>query len=277
MKLTVLMDNNTLIDRYFIAEPAVSYYIEEGSKAILFDVGYSDASLHNAERLGINLRKLDYIVLSHGHSDHTWGMDPLIRLYSEAKLECLDYQAPRLIAHPDVFKSKLLNGEEIGSMLSEDKVAKHFGINYSKEPIWLTDRLVYLGEIERNNSFEGQKPIGIVDDGGMLSDDYIADDTALVYKADDGLVIIVACSHSGICNIIEYARKICGDNRILDVIGGFHLQQPSEHQLTNTLHYFSQLEARNVYACHCTDLQSKIALASASRMKEVGVGLRIQY
>jgi len=42
MQLHVLLDNNTLIDRYFVGEPAVSYLIEEGDLRILFDVGYSD-------------------------------------------------------------------------------------------------------------------------------------------------------------------------------------------------------------------------------------------
>ena len=50
MKLTVLVDNNTLIDRYFYGEPGVSYFIEEEGKRILFDVGYSDIFLQNAQK-----------------------------------------------------------------------------------------------------------------------------------------------------------------------------------------------------------------------------------
>lgn len=72
MKLTVLVDNNTLIDRYFVGEPALSFFIEVGGENILFDTVYSDAFLKNAERMGINLRELDVVVLSHGHVDHTW-------------------------------------------------------------------------------------------------------------------------------------------------------------------------------------------------------------
>jgi 7,8-dihydropterin-6-yl-methyl-4-(beta-D-ribofuranosyl)aminobenzene 5'-phosphate synthase len=185
LKITVLVDNTTFIDRYFVAEPAVSFYIEDSDKLLLFDVGYSDAYIRNAEKMGINLRKLDYVVLSHGHNDHTWGLEPLIRLYSEAKLENLDYRKPMVVAHPDVFQSKLLNGEEIGSMLSDEKVAHHFKPKYSKDPIWLTDKLLFLGEIERNFSFEGQDPIGeVVRNDEEPYDDYILDDSALVYKAE---------------------------------------------------------------------------------------------
>ena len=50
MKLTVLIDNNTLIDRYFLGEPGVSYYIETDGKKILFDTGYSDAFIRNAQK-----------------------------------------------------------------------------------------------------------------------------------------------------------------------------------------------------------------------------------
>ena len=49
MKLTVLVDNNTLIDRYFTGEPGLSFFIEVGDTRILFDVGYSDAFIKNAE------------------------------------------------------------------------------------------------------------------------------------------------------------------------------------------------------------------------------------
>ena len=82
MKLTVLMDNNTLIDRYFLAEPGVSYLVEVDGKRILFDVGYSDAFITNARKLAIDLLDVDFVVLSHAHLDHTWGLIPLIRLYT---------------------------------------------------------------------------------------------------------------------------------------------------------------------------------------------------
>ncbi|HAZ06730.1 MAG TPA: MBL fold metallo-hydrolase, partial [Acetobacterium sp.] len=68
MKLTVLVDNNTYIDQYFLGEPALSFYIEEGSQKILFDTGYSDVLIHNAKKLGVDLNLLDTIVLSHGHN-----------------------------------------------------------------------------------------------------------------------------------------------------------------------------------------------------------------
>ena len=52
MKLTVLVDNNTIIDRYFYAEPGVSYFIECEDRNYLFDTGYSDVFLRNAAKMG---------------------------------------------------------------------------------------------------------------------------------------------------------------------------------------------------------------------------------
>ena len=116
MKLTVLVDNNTLIDQYLLGEPAVSYYIEDEDEKILFDTGYSDVFIHNAEKLHINLADITKIVFSHGHNDHTGGFHFLIDQYDLSHVE--------LLSHPDVFKSKIESGENIGSNLTENTVNK---------------------------------------------------------------------------------------------------------------------------------------------------------
>jgi len=278
MKLTVLVDNNTLIDRYFLAEPGVAYYIEDGDKRILFDVGYSDIFIKNAQKMNIDLLNADYIVISHGHLDHTWGLGPLIKLYTEAGFENINYKKPTLVAHPLTFLSKTIGSSgEIGSLISEEKLARHFNMQLSKTPVWLTDRLVFLGEIERKNNFEAQKPIGKIIKDNFTEDDYLLEDSALVYKTSRGLVIITGCSHAGICNIIEYAKTVCKDDRIIDIIGGFHLLDPSKEQLQSTLDYLKELQPDVVHACHCTDLNSKISLARVANLKKVGIGLTLEY
>jgi len=277
MKLTVLVDNNTYIDRYFIGEPAVSYYIEVDGLKLLFDLGYSDAFIQNAAKLDLNLKLLDYVIFSHGHSDHTWGLDPFIRLLNEAEQESLTYKKPTFLSHPSAFESKLYGSLEIGSILSEEKLKRQFDLRFSKEPVQLTERFYYLGEIEKKNDFEGKEPIGKTYINGSVEDDFILDDTALVYKSSQGLVIISGCSHSGICNIIEYAKKVTGETRIHDVIGGFHLQNPSPEQLQKTVAYFAEIKPDHLHACHCTDLKSKIALSTVGNLHEVGVGLKLHY
>ena len=278
MRLTVLIDNNTLIDRYFLGEPGVSYHLEVDGKTILFDAGYSDAFIRNAVKLSIDLLDLDFVVLSHSHLDHTWGLMPLVCLYTESKFEGQSIKTPTLVTHPLTLASKRLgNLPEIGSLLAEDKLSGHFDLRLTREPLYLTERLVYLGEIQRVYEFEARKPIGKTLEDGAERDDYLFDDSALAYRSADGLVVITGCSHSGICNIVEQARRICGDRRVVDVVGGFHLLEPPAEQLQGTRDYMRSLKPGSVHACHCTDLPSKIELSKVVNLKEVGVGLTLEY
>jgi 7,8-dihydropterin-6-yl-methyl-4-(beta-D-ribofuranosyl)aminobenzene 5'-phosphate synthase len=276
MKLTVLVDNNTYIDRYFLAEPGLSIFIEDQETQVLFDCGYSDIFFHNARKMGIDLLFLDYLIFSHGHQDHTWGVETLIREYNTAVLENQPHKKPTVVAHPKTFKSILFKGVgEIGSVISKEKLGHHFKHCLSSLPIHLTDRLTYLGEIPRKTDFESQNRIGRKE--GENEDDYIPDDTALAYRTDEGLVIITGCSHSGICNIVEHARTICGVDQVIDIIGGLHLLNPPKEQMEGTVNYLKRLELKQLHACHCTDLQSKISLAAAAPLKEVGVSLSLEY
>ena len=278
MKLTVLLDNNTLIDRYFLGEPGLSFLIEADGKRILFDAGYSDAFLRNARKMAQDLTDLDTVVLSHGHLEHCWGLIHLVRLYTEKTFEGGKVQKPTLVAHPAALAPKSC-GElsEIGSLLGEDHLTRHFQLNLSREPVQLSRNLVYLGEIDRVHDFEARQPLGKTGQGNRKKDDYLWDDSALAYRSSRGLVVITGCSHAGICNIVDQARRITGVDRVVDIIGGFHLQDPSADQLQGTLDYLQQLQPESLHACHCTDLGSKIALAGAAELGEVGVGLKLDY
>ena len=273
MKITVLVDNNTLIDQYFLGEPALSLFIEDDDKRILFDCGYSDVFIKNANKLGLDFKNLDYLVFSHNHEDHTWGMKHFIE---KIKIDPMNTR-PVLIAHPTIFRRTYVDGYgDIGMNVSKDKVEKNFDIQLNKVPVHLTDNLIYLGEIPRGNDFEGLIPMGVTKDFND-EPDFMTDDTAMVYKTNKGLVIITGCSHSGICNICEYAKKVCKDGRIVEIIGGLHLQKPEKKQLYGTLKYIEQLKLENLYACHCTDLMSKIELAKIAPLKETGSGFVFEY
>jgi 7,8-dihydropterin-6-yl-methyl-4-(beta-D-ribofuranosyl)aminobenzene 5'-phosphate synthase len=278
MKLTVLLDNNTLIDRYFLGEPGVSYFIEVDGKKVLFDVGYSDAFIRNAQKLDINLLETDFVVLSHGHLDHTWGLVPLIQLYTEGSIEHRRMKFPALVAHPKVLGSKK-EGDipELGSILNESKLASFFDLKFSRAAQQISENLLFLGEIERSTDFEAREPVGLVIEDGQERGDDLLDDSAIVYQSPQGLVIITGCSHAGICNIVEYARQVTGEQRVVDIVGGFHLLNPAEKQLQGTIEYLQKVNPAAVHACHCTDLQSKIEMSRSLNIKEVGVGLVLEY
>ena len=276
MKITILTDNNTIIDRYFIGEPGFSAYIEDENSKILFDLGYSDVFLRNAQKMKIDLSTLDFVAISHGHCDHTWGLESLLRYFSELEFEKVKHKRPKMAAHPKTFKSIIAEGySEIGSMLSDNKLAKFFEMHLDSKPQKLTERLTYLGEIPRKNDFESRQTFGKKE--GEIDNDYVIEDTAIVYQSSDGLIIITGCSHSGICNIVEYAKSITKENRIVDIIGGFHLLDPSEMQMNGTLNYLKKQDIKRIHPCHCTDLKSKIRLAAVVSVEETGVGLELEY
>jgi 7,8-dihydropterin-6-yl-methyl-4-(beta-D-ribofuranosyl)aminobenzene 5'-phosphate synthase len=278
LSLTALVDNTTLTDRYFAGEPGLSLLLETGRKKILFDTGYSGVFLANAEKMGINLRELDVLVLSHGHLDHSGGLAPLVRYLSEAKIENMAHKVPELVAHPRCFFPKeKIPLQNSGSILGEAEVRREFPVNLSARPVRLTKDLVFLGEIPRRFAFEetdpGKRIIHFPD--GRTEPDHLLDDSALAFRSPQGLVIITGCSHAGICNITEYAREICGERRVVAIIGGLHLLHPSPGQMEETCSYLRVLALEALYACHCTSLSSKIKLAGACPIREVGVGLSL--
>jgi len=278
MKLTVLVDNNTLIDKYFYGEPAASYYIETNEKKILYDVGYSEAFILNARKLNVNLLQLNYLIFSHGHLDHTWGFDPLLKMYVEADTSNFKIKKPTIIAHPKTFFHRprsWIGGS--GSLITENRISNFFKIQKKQKPVWITDKLVLLINIPQSNDFELKDPFLKIKIGEKEIDDYMEDEVALAYKGENGLVVVTACSHRGICNIIEYAKKVCNEDRIFDVIGGFHLMNPKKELLDKTIEYFSNLKPSNLHACHCTDFKSKVALSKIANIQEVGSGLILEY
>jgi 7,8-dihydropterin-6-yl-methyl-4-(beta-D-ribofuranosyl)aminobenzene 5'-phosphate synthase len=242
----------------------------------LLDTGASGLFLENANRLGISLTDLDYLVLSHGHWDHTWGLPSLIQYYLTSQIPVA--QRPCLTAHPLVTAPKFRdNGSEFGIWFPETTLTRQFRTEYSSKPKWLTENLLFLGAITRKTAFENRRPLGKCGQQGILTADYLVEDTALAYRTDHGLVIITGCSHCGICNIIEQAREVCGEGRIVDVIGGFHLLNSDTDQIQATVAYFQKLNPTEIHPCHCTDLQAKIALAQTMSVKEVAVGLQLKY
>jgi len=279
MKITILVDNITLTDKYYIGESGLSLYIEADRKKILFDTGYSDILLVNARKMGIDLRNIDYIVLSHGHADHTGGLVHFLKYYFNAKRERRLHKTPIVVAHPYCFyRRPKLPLRNIGFPLAKAMIEEYFPTKTTKQPLWLTKRLVFLGEVERTQPFERSRSGGrrIVMPNGKLAPDYFLDDSALVYRARGGLIIMTGCSHAGICNIVSYAQKVCNEPKIIDIIGGFHLNKQNQ-RVNLTARFLSNIAPEALHTSHCTSLAAKCALASVLPVHETGVGLNLVY
>jgi len=277
MKLTILVDNNTIIDRYYMGEPGFSCMLESGGTRILFDTGYSGIYIDNAAALGLDLASVDAVVISHGHDDHTGGLRHWIARDSVAAGGRKPARLPLLVAHPRAFDPKRSESVSIGSPVSLAELAGHFEPRLSREPLDLGGGFIFLGEIPRRGDIEGVAPIGETTGQAGTVPDLLPDDTGLVWKGDEGLVVITGCSHAGIVNIVEYAVAVCGDDRIVDIVGGFHLLGASADRLGYTASRLGALHPLAIHPCHCTDFAARMSLAASLPVSEVGVGLALMY
>jgi 7,8-dihydropterin-6-yl-methyl-4-(beta-D-ribofuranosyl)aminobenzene 5'-phosphate synthase len=270
MKLTVLMDNHTYIDRYYLGEPAVCYLIEDGERTILFDTGYSEAFIENAARMEINLGSVTDIVLSHGHNDHTGGLPSFFRRFE---------QPLRLWAHPNALLPKRFDGLDIGSPVAIAALPPQVQPRLLTKPAAVSERVLFLGEIPRAYAFETGRALGETLSCGCdccWEQDGLTDDTSLALALEDGVFIVAGCAHAGICNTTAYARQATGKERVLGVLGGFHLFDTGE-ALEKTIATLQELSVEKVYPAHCTSLAVKCSFLRAFDAPEVGVGMTLEW
>ena len=269
MKLTVLADNHTYIDRYYLGEPAVCYLIEDGEHVILFDTGYSGVFLENAARMGIDLGRVTDIVLSHGHDDHTGGLPAFFARFS---------QQVRLFAHPNALLPKRHAGASVGAPLSLDQLPERAQARLVTRPCAVSEHVTVLGEIPRAYPFEQDRAVGetLSPCGCCWEEDALPDDTSLALSLPDGVFVVAGCAHAGVCNTVAYVRQVSGKDRVYGVLGGFHLFEAGP-ALEQTIAALRALGVERVYPAHCTSLAVKSAFVAAMDTVEVGVGLTLAW
>ena len=280
MKTTLLLENNSLFNRYLNAEHGYSAWIEDEDVKILYDTGYSDKFIKNAEALGIDLRKADYVVISHGHYDHCGGLKYLIKHYRDTAMA---HKPILLLSHPDILLKKYeFNWKvSLGLDVDLDVLQQFFNVKFSAEPVWLTQNLVFMGMTAISNSFEREFPQTAKRlKDGKWEDDYVLEDTQLAYRHKNGedVSIVASCAHYGICNIIEYAKKLTGAKNVHTYLGGSHLRsdETSENQMAKTAEFIGRTGIKKFFICHDTDFPCKLRLAQVAPILEAGVGLVVE-
>ncbi|WP_298368078.1 MBL fold metallo-hydrolase [uncultured Lutibacter sp.] len=260
MKITVLTEN--CAGSVFLAEHGLSYLIEHKGETILFDTGHTDVFIKNASKLGINIQKeVNKVVLSHGHWDHGDGLKYL--------------QNKTLIAHPNAFIKRFRKNEtaNIGLSLPKSELKQKFNLVLKEEPYYISDSVVFLGQIPRLNDFEA-KETPFLDEFGKP--DFVIDDSAIAIVQNKELVIITGCSHSGICNIISYAQKVTGINKVRLVIGGFHLKHNNQ-QTINTINFLKNNNINSIYPSHCTALPALAAFYINFNIEQLKTGMILNF
>lgn len=246
--ITCLIDNNA--NAPLRSEHGLSLFIEHKGTSVLFDTGQSDAFLENAAALGCDIADVGYIVLSHGHYDHSGGLGAALSRCRETS-----GKPPRIILHPDALCGRSVTrdtgmSEEIGMSEENRRALKDCPTVCTRTPLVIAPGLLFLGEIPRPIP-EARALIGTIRRNGHEEPDPILDDSALICLSPSGLVIITGCSHSGIANIILHALNITGQKKVFAVIGGLHLKEAAPACMEPNMNCLRE-RVCHVYSNHCT-------------------------
>jgi 7,8-dihydropterin-6-yl-methyl-4-(beta-D-ribofuranosyl)aminobenzene 5'-phosphate synthase len=254
MRLTVLVDDSANPQRpELIAKHGLSFFVELKTGGhttnLLMDTGPSaDIVLKNALELGVDLKKIDSIVISHGHYDHTGGLLGVIKY--------IDKEVP-VILHPEALKPKFVTKKKklkkVGIPFLISELQKSNGIlNLSKGPSSIVPGVWTSGEIRRFSQLERVKSFKVKEGGKIIEDQMLDDQALFVDVRDKGVVVVSGCAHAGLINIIKQAQKVSGSSCIRGVVGGFHLSNASAIRIKATIEELRKASVKSLMPCHCT-------------------------
>ena len=254
MKIVTLVEN-TVYKKNLLAEHGLSFFIETDNRRILFDTGQSDAFIHNAGVLGIDLTTIDALVLSHGHNDHTGGLYHFLALNSKAKVYC----------KPELFYKKY------------NKFGEFIGTEYVEQQ--LRNRLVYVTQntqlfkglwiIPQTTIYDAKDTsVGYlkIDAGNGPEQDTFPDELFLAITRNQMLSIVSSCSHLGITNIVQTARSTF--NLPLNfILGGLHIKDCAPEHYAMIFDYLNQAAPKQIGVCHCTGIDKYQELVAQCNAK----------
>lgn len=239
MKITTLIEN-LVYQQGLVAEHGLSIYIETDKRKILFDTGQSGLFLQNAQKLGVEIEDIDFLVLSHGHYDHTGGLYPFLEANHKATV-----YAKREIFTPKYHGHKRFIGVVQDEKLLKDRFVPIDTITKLDDGVFIMPEIVIHNPADIH--FHGM--FKKVDDH-FIPDEF-NDELFLAIKQDDQIHVVTACSHRGVTNICTTATEYFGLPVGL-ILGGFHTKNSSADQVDMIVDYFGQLKPKSIGTCHCT-------------------------
>jgi len=278
----VTLSENTANWLWLLGEWGWSMLVEADGYNLLFDTGLRVSAPYNAQAMGIDLACVDQIALSHGHVDHTGGLRDVLELM-RGTLGRSNFLNKRegpidIICHPDAWGPKYIkHGDPAysfrGIPFVKAELEERQGARFveSREPVWLTNDIVWSGEVTVRNDYEPIAPIcflktneGTYRDGNAeFIPDPLTDDAAVYIKTDRGLIVILGCAHRGMMNTVHHAQEVTGMEDIYMIVGGTHLVAAGDHQMKCTIDELKRLKVAKVGVSHCTGLASAAKLAAA--------------
>ena len=207
-----------------IYEHGLSFYIETGKHKLLLDTGATDAFLQNAKVLGIDLTKVDTVVISHGHYDHTGGVLDFAKLNPSAK----------------IYIQKSATGEFYNYRNQEEKyIGMDKKISELSQVVFLEGDLVIDEELTIFTGVTGRKlwPKGNEILKKKCGNEFVQDDFCheqyLVVTEGDKKVLLSGCAHNGILNILEKYEELFKAVPT-HVISGFHMMKKGDYTKEDT-------------------------------------------
>ncbi|MBR3497273.1 MAG: GNAT family N-acetyltransferase [Prevotella sp.] len=237
MKWTVLVDNRSC-GGMLETEHGLSVLLETGHHRILLDTGASDMLMRNAERLGKDLSRVDYVFISHGHSDHAGGLKHFMEINKKAKV----------IVSPDAISGKFYSKRRylhsITTEWPEIPQERLLTIEHSGS---IGDDIFIIAHIPQIHPMpEGNQHLFVQDAQGQYIQDDFRHELALY---TDGL-LFTGCAHSGLENILAACPL-----PVNTVVGGFHLldNHESEAKLSELSYRLADAYPQaQFYTSHCT-------------------------
>src|SRR6056297_1544299 len=245
LKITTLIENSQGEHLGLKIEHGLSFCIEKDGHKVLFDTGESEAFLENAKRLRIDLTDVEYVVLSHGHYDHSGGFRYLAE--SSKKFE--------LIFGEGFFNEKYgyFNNsyEYLGNNFDECFLAER-GIPYrsvkGRNEELLPGIHVITG-FPRIHEDEVISPRFQIMKDGQFEPDLFEDEVMLAVETEKGLVAILGCSHPGMKNMLDFAVNQL-DRPIYAVLGGTHLVESNKTGREKSIEYLKEKDIRVIGVSH---------------------------
>jgi len=255
----ITLSENTAAGPGFISEWGLSILVQVNELNVLFDTGLSFAAVRNADKLGVDFRSIHKIILSHGHADHTGGLQEVLRRTGKVEV----------VAHPAIWVPKYKtdssgkNAVYNGIPFARDELENLVSFELSNGPVQISKELMTTGEVPITTDFENIEANYWVKKTGTLQHDSMPDDLALIAKMEKGLLIVLGCAHRGIINTIRHAQKLTGEKRVYAVVGGTHLYPKSDVQIEKTIQALLEIGVQKIGVSHCTGLYASMQLAQA--------------